>query len=112
LALESLQSQARLELVAVAKGNPKLEAALPISADIAALAGIGLDAAAAVESGRAPSTDWRGRTMNSLIARLRPKRASESMVQVVAMEQPPADLLVSITPGVRKLVEAAVSLER
>jgi hypothetical protein len=32
------------------------------------------------------------------------------MLQVVTMEQPPADLLISITPGVRKLVEAAVSL--
>jgi hypothetical protein len=31
-------------------GNPKLEAALPISADIAALAGIALDAMAAIES--------------------------------------------------------------
>jgi N-acetyl-beta-hexosaminidase len=30
--------------------------------------------------------------------------------QVVTMEQPPADLLISITPGVRTLVEAAVSL--
>ena len=42
---------------AVTKGNPQLEAALPISGDFAALAAIGLDALAALESGRAPGTD-------------------------------------------------------
>src|SRR5262249_3091835 len=51
---------------AVARGNPQLEAALPISADVAALAGTGLDAVAAVESGRAPSTDWRERAKELL----------------------------------------------
>jgi hexosaminidase len=62
---------------AVARGNQKLEAALPISNDIAALAGIGLDAMAAIESGRAPDADcstvastalsglwWGGSTLN------------------------------------------------
>ena len=29
------------------------------------------------------------------------------IVQVVTMQQPPADLLISITPGSRRLVEAA-----
>jgi hypothetical protein len=43
------------------------------------------------------------------IAKLPPK-ASESMIQVFTMQQPPADLLISITPGVRKLVEAAENL--
>lgn len=38
------------------------------------------------------------------------EKASESIVQVVAMDQPPADLLISITPGVRMLVEAAANL--
>src|SRR5262245_37424766 len=50
----------------VASGTPQLEAALPISADIAALARIGLEAVAAVESGRAPGTDWRGRAQELL----------------------------------------------
>ena len=95
---------------AVAKGKPQLEAALPISADIAALAGIGLDGVAAVESGRAPSADWRRRAKELLDRQAAAEKASESMIQVVTMEQPPADLLISITPGVRKLVEAAVSL--
>lgn len=94
---------------AVARGNPKLEAALPISADIAALAGIGLDAVAAVESGRAPGADWRGRAKELLDRQAATEKASESIIEVVTMQQPPADLLISITLGVRKLVEAAVS---
>ena len=37
------------------------------------------------------------------------EKASASIVQVVTMQQPPADLLLSITPGVRRLVDAAAS---
>jgi hexosaminidase len=95
---------------AVARGKPQLEAALPISADIAALAGIALDAIAAIESGRTPDADWRGRARELLDRQAAAEKASESIVQVVTMQQPPADLLISITPGVRKLVDAAVSL--
>jgi hexosaminidase len=94
----------------VAKGNPNLEAALPISAGIAALSGIGLDAIAAIESGRAPSSDWRAKAKELLDRQAVAEKASESIVQVVTMDQPPADLLISITPGIRELVEAAMSL--
>jgi hypothetical protein len=38
--------------------------------------------------------------------------APESIVQVFTMQQPPADLLISITPGIRKLVEAAAGRGR
>jgi hexosaminidase len=95
---------------AVARGNPQLEAALPISADIAALAGIALDAMAAIETGHAPGTDWRGRAKELLDRQFAKERASESFIEVFTMQQPPADLLISITPGVRKVVEAAVIL--
>jgi hypothetical protein len=64
---------------------------------------------AAIESGRAPDTDWRGRGKELLDRRAAAEKASESIIQVFTMQQPPADLLISITPGVRKLVEAAVS---
>jgi two-component system, NtrC family, nitrogen regulation sensor histidine kinase NtrY len=37
-------------------------------------------------------------------------KASESIVTVFTMQQPPADLLISITPGVRKLIEVASTL--
>jgi hexosaminidase len=96
-------------LAKLIEGNPLLEAALPISADIAALAGIGLDAIAAVESGRGPSADWRGRAKELLDRQAAAAKASESIVEVITMQQPPADLLISVTPGIRKLTEAAVN---
>jgi hypothetical protein len=40
------------------------------------------------------------------------ERASGSIVQVVTMQQPSANLLISIALDVRALVEAAVSLAR
>jgi hexosaminidase len=99
---------------AVARGNLHLEAALAISADIAALAGIALDAMTAIESGRAPGSgsDWRGRANELLDRQAAAEKASESIVQVFSMQQPPADLLISITPGVRKLVEAVAERGR
>src|SRR5262245_54547940 len=93
-----------------AAGRPLLQAALPISADIEALAGIGLDAITAIERGRVPSAEWRDRAHALLDRQAAAEQASASIVQVATMEQPPADLLISITPGVRKLVEAAVRL--
>lgn len=96
---------------AVARGKPQLEAALPISGDIAALAGIGLDSIESIESGRAPSTDWRGLAKELLARQAAAERASENILQVVTMEQPLADLLISIAPGIRRLVDAAVHLE-
>src|SRR4029453_4462809 len=56
--------------------------------------------------------DWRGRAKELLDAQAAAEKASQSIVQVVTMQQPPADLLISITPGIRKLVEAAVKLGR
>jgi hexosaminidase len=85
----------------IARGIPQLETALPISADIAALAEIGLDAMAGVVSGRA------GEVLDRQAAA---EKASESIVQVMTMQQPPADLLISITPGIRALVEAAATV--
>jgi hypothetical protein len=93
--------------VAIATGNAQLEPALPISADIASLAGIGLDALALVENNRAPDAAWCGRANELLDRQAAAEKASESIVEVITMQQPPADLLISITPGIRKLVEAA-----
>ena len=92
----------------VARGKPELEVALPISADVAALAVIALDAMAAIETGHAPGTDWLGRAVELLERQLAAERASESMVQAFTAQQPQGDLLISITRGVRKLVDAAV----
>lgn len=94
----------------VARGKPQLEVALPISGDTAALAVVALDAVAAVETGHAPSIDWRGRASEVLDRQLAAEQASESMIRAFTEPQPQADLLISITRGVRKLVEAAVIL--
>ena len=57
----------------------KRQAALPISADIAALARVGLDAVAAIESGRPPDTQLaRARKRNSSIVRPWPKRLQKA----------------------------------
>jgi hypothetical protein len=65
---------------------------------------------AAVESGRASGTDWRGRARELLDRGAAAEKASERVIQVVTMQQPPADLLISIMRGVRNLVDSAVSL--
>jgi hexosaminidase len=93
---------------ALAWGKPQLEVALPISADIAALVVIALEAMAAIEAGHAPGIDWRGRASELLDRHLAAEQASESIIQAFTEQQPQADLLISITRGVRKLVEAAV----
>lgn len=67
---------------------------------------------AAIESDRAPAPDWRRRAKELLDRQAAAEKASESIIQVVTMQQPPADLLISIMPGIRKLVEAAASLGR
>ncbi len=85
----------------VARGVPQLEVALPISADIAALAEIGLEALAGIVSGHA------GEILDRQMAAA---KASESIVQVLTTQQPAADLLISITPGIRTLVEAAATV--
>ena len=73
---------------------------------------LGLDAVGAIESGHEPSAAWRARAKELLDRQAAAEAASENMGQAITMQQPPADLLISITPGVRTLVGAAVSLGR
>ena len=73
---------------AVATGNPQLEAALPISADIAELAEIAMDAVTAIETGQAPSTNWRGGAKQLLDRQSAAEKASESIIQAFTMQQP------------------------
>ncbi len=93
---------------AVAKGRPKLEAALPVSADVAALAALGLDAIAAIASGSVPAADWCARARELLVRQDAAERASAGIVEVLTVAQPPADLLIRIASGIRELVAAAV----
>jgi hexosaminidase len=92
----------------VAAGKPKLEAAMPISADVAALAELGLAAMAAIEAGRPLAAEVAVKGKALLDRQDAAEKASASQEAVfMASEQPPADLLIAVTPGIRTLMEAA-----
>lgn len=90
---------------AVAKGRPALEVALPISADVAAMAQAGLAAMDAIEAGR-PLAD-RAEAEALLVKAEAFNAASARPIFSFLGKQPPADLIIKITPGVRALVAAA-----
>jgi hexosaminidase len=96
---------------AAAAGNPQLEAALPISADIDAPARDRNPWRRSKAAGRS-KTDWRGRAKELLDRHTAAEKAQESIIKGSTMQQPPADLLISIPSGVRKLVEAALVAAR
>jgi hypothetical protein len=54
------------------------------------------------------STGGKGQGEGDIDCQAAAEKASESIIQVVTMQQPPADLLISITPGIRTLVEPAM----
>lgn len=92
---------------AIAKGRPALEAALPISADIAAMADVGLAALDAIEAGKPLSAEDRAKA-EILLARAEAfDAASARPIFSFLGKQPPADLIIKITPGIRALVAAA-----
>lgn len=89
----------------LAGGNPLLEAALPTSAQIAALAAAGLDAVEAIEAGR-PLAPARLAQARELLRILEVQEAaSYRPFDAFLRPQPPADLIVKIGPGIRTLVE-------
>ena len=90
-----------------AKDKALLEAALPTSAQIAALAQAGADALSAIEA-RRPLPPARVAEANSLLDTLaRQEAASWRPFDPFFNAQPPADLIVKIGPGIRTLVDAA-----
>ncbi|HVJ01077.1 MAG TPA: family 20 glycosylhydrolase [Sphingomonas sp.] len=93
--------------VALAKGNPLLEAALPTSAQINALANAGLASLDALEAGRKLGADVRAESAALLEALAAQEAASWRPFDGFLNRQPPADLIVKIGPGIRALVEAA-----
>lgn len=89
---------------AVAKGRGELEAALPISADIAELADVALAAIAAREAGQALDPAVKARA-EAVLARAEAFEVASAKPLFAFMgKQPPADLIIKITPGVRALV--------
>ncbi|WP_162257176.1 beta-N-acetylhexosaminidase [Phenylobacterium sp. Root700] len=92
----------------VAEGRPMLQAAAPVSADIAALAELGLEAVGFIEAGRRPKAEWRARAAVMLEKQAAAERASSTFMQTVASpNQPPADLLIAIARPIGVLVAAA-----
>lgn len=90
--------------VAIARGKPLLEAALPTSAQLAALADAGLAALDAIEAGRRLDEPDARVLLDTLAAQ---EAASWRPFDSFLRKQPPADLIVKIGPGVRLLVDAA-----
>lgn len=92
---------------AAAAHNPMLEPARPTSAQIATLAGFGLEAIAAIEAGKplAPESVTRARAALDLLDQQ--DKASWRPIEPILKAQPPADLIVKIGPGIRTLVDAA-----
>jgi len=92
---------------AVARGRPALEQALPISADIAALAGAALAAMDAVEAGK-PLAEADRAQAQTVLARVEAFDAASARPLFSFLgKQPPADLIIKIAPGVRALLAAA-----
>lgn len=91
---------------AIAKGRPMLEAALPTSAQIAALAEAGLAALDAIETGKQRDPAEARALLDTLAAQ---EAASWRPFDSFLRQQPPADLIVKIGPGIRILVEAAAA---
>ena len=94
---------------AVSAGRPMLEAGRPASAQIAALADYGLEAMAAIESGRMLDPDQIAKARTALDALDRQEQASWRPIEALLKPQPPSDLIVEIGPGIRTLIDAAAS---
>lgn len=92
-----------------AVGRPELEAALPVSADLAEMARGGLAALASLRSGQPLSADVTAHTVAVLDRAAAARQASSTYLRSAMMAQPPADLIITIEPGIRALVSAATS---
>lgn len=94
--------------VDAATGIEALEAAIPVSSDVAAFATFGLDAMTAIEKKRKPKTGWRKRA-DALVKRQDSWVANSSSIPVSigGAQQPPAQLLIIIAPAIERLIRAA-----
>lgn len=96
--------------IKVAAGRPLLAAAIPTAKDIAALGALGLAALDALELGKTLAAD-KAAEGRALIKKLTDfDMASRSLMAASTMRQPPAHLIVLVTPDVAKLFDAANAL--
>ncbi|HEY3949909.1 beta-N-acetylhexosaminidase [Phenylobacterium sp.] len=94
---------------AIASGKPDLEAALPISAEVAAVARVGLAALDALQRRTPLPPDQAAHDAAILDQAEKEAAASARPLFVFVSPQPPADLIISITPAVRTLYAAATA---
>ena len=93
----------------IAAGKPRLEAALPTSAQLAALASAGLEALDAIEAGRPLQPERLAAARALLDALAKQESASWRPFDAFLNEQPAADLILKIGPGIRTLVDTAAT---
>lgn len=93
----------------VARGRPRLEAALPVSADVAALAEAGLAAITAIEARQKlhPDAERRAELVLERQAAAANVAGAGILGLVARTEPPPEYLLIALAPGIGELVEAA-----
>jgi hexosaminidase len=91
--------------IRAAEGNAALTAALPISEDVRALADTALQAIAMQQQGTRPSPEWIA-SARALIERQHAAAAASSSIPRVmsGAQQPPAKLLILLTPITERLV--------
>ena len=84
-----------------------MQDALPVSADIAEMAAVGLAALDALEAGKPLAPDLAARAKTVLDRADAFEAASARPIFSFFGKRPPADLIIMVTPGVRALVQAA-----
>lgn len=92
---------------AVARGNAMLAPALPTSSAIAALAQMGLAALDAIAAGTVLDATTTAGAEALLAEAEKHDAASRKALLSFLNAQPPADLIIAITPGIRALIDAA-----
>lgn len=99
--------------LALAGRHPDLKSAVATSADLSALANCGLQALDAIASGHAADVSWPVQARALLDQQQAYVDASDSFfATVITPNQPPADLLIAVAPGIRALVETATEQTR
>jgi hexosaminidase len=94
---------------AAAERAPALREALPVSADLAALAEAGIAAIDDITAGRCAAPEWTAQQAPLLQRQDAWREASATPFSAFMRPQPPADLLIAIAPAVRRLADRAAA---
>ena len=91
--------------VAVAQGTAQLEEAIPVSAEVAQLASIGLEALDMRTREAVPSEAWLSQARALIQKQHEAAEASSSSMKIImGVPQPPALLLIGLTPVIEMLI--------